>query len=337
MHPMERDASARATHLEAATGKFLVTTIERKQMSKTTNFKRIALVAVAALGMGVLSSVPSQAAVSNLTVTATNGSAILGSKLDTGTAAIISVAGLATVGNGDSITVTFINKGAQPATVVPRMAFLDTATGNASQVTRVQDTVSSNPALAASAASRVTTTMAVADSITASAAGFGVDHPAAAGYMGARFVVQLESTTASRSTSGTYSYTAIATSYVNGAVVTTATADFTITIAALSTESKVANAGNSSVTVSSTAGGSTDEALSLDATVSTTNTEAGYITVRLRNAAGSTSALGGAARESVTITIDKGQVGTTTNRGRSVTLKYDNSDYVGCFQTRSSN
>ena len=44
-------------------------------MSTTTNFKRIALVAVAALGMGVLSSVPSQAtfqgvAGSRVTVTA---------------------------------------------------------------------------------------------------------------------------------------------------------------------------------------------------------------------------------------------------------------------------
>ena len=57
----ERDASARATHLEAATRKFLVTTNERKQMSTTTNFKRIALVAVAALGLGVLSSVPAVA------------------------------------------------------------------------------------------------------------------------------------------------------------------------------------------------------------------------------------------------------------------------------------
>ena len=58
----ERDASARATHLKAASRKYLETTIERKQMSTTTNFKRIALVAVAALGLGVLSSVPSQAA-----------------------------------------------------------------------------------------------------------------------------------------------------------------------------------------------------------------------------------------------------------------------------------
>ena len=66
----ERDASARATHLEAATRKFLVTTNERKYMSTKTNFKRIALVAVAALGMGVLSSAPSQATPIGTTITA---------------------------------------------------------------------------------------------------------------------------------------------------------------------------------------------------------------------------------------------------------------------------
>jgi hypothetical protein len=69
----ERDASARATHLKAASRKYLETTIERKQMSTTTNFKRIALVAVAALGLGVLSSVPSQATINAdlLTLSAT--------------------------------------------------------------------------------------------------------------------------------------------------------------------------------------------------------------------------------------------------------------------------
>ena len=65
----ERDASARATHLEAAFEKYSKTTIERKQMSTTTNFKRIALVAVASLGLGVLSSVPSNAAINADSVT----------------------------------------------------------------------------------------------------------------------------------------------------------------------------------------------------------------------------------------------------------------------------
>ena len=89
----ERDASARATHLKAATGKFLVTTNERKQMSTTTNFKRIALVAVAALGLGVLSSVPSQAAVANLTVTAVNGTSSFESS-DSRTAGTLTITGL---------------------------------------------------------------------------------------------------------------------------------------------------------------------------------------------------------------------------------------------------
>jgi trimeric autotransporter adhesin len=45
-------------------------TIERKHMSTKTTFKRIALVAVAALGFGVLSVAPSQATADDLTITA---------------------------------------------------------------------------------------------------------------------------------------------------------------------------------------------------------------------------------------------------------------------------
>ena len=108
----ERDASARATHLEAATRKFLVTTNERKQMSTTTNFKRVALVAVAALSLGVLSAVPSQAVASGVTITATNASLTLDSgsttavDQDSTTAATIDVRGLVSSDN-DTLSVTF--------------------------------------------------------------------------------------------------------------------------------------------------------------------------------------------------------------------------------------
>ncbi len=93
--------SARATHLEAATRKFLVTTIERKQMSSKTNFKRIALVAVAALGLGVLSSVPSQAVTASDTWTITAGTqSTAGTRVtDSGTAS--------------SATFTYISSAAQ--------------------------------------------------------------------------------------------------------------------------------------------------------------------------------------------------------------------------------
>jgi hypothetical protein len=55
-------------------------TIERKQMSTKTTYKRIALVAVAALGFGVLSVVPSNATASavDFTVSAATASQLTG-------------------------------------------------------------------------------------------------------------------------------------------------------------------------------------------------------------------------------------------------------------------
>ena len=54
----KRDASARATHLKAESWKFQSSTIERKQMSTKTSFKRIALVATSALAIAGFSAVP---------------------------------------------------------------------------------------------------------------------------------------------------------------------------------------------------------------------------------------------------------------------------------------
>jgi len=67
-----------------------VTTIERKQMSNKTTFKRISLAMVAALGFGVLSSGPTQAEVSGETLTAT--------------------ASATTIAVGDSVTVTVVGE-----------------------------------------------------------------------------------------------------------------------------------------------------------------------------------------------------------------------------------
>ena len=126
----ERDASARATHLEAATRKFLVSTNERKQMSSKTNFKRIALVAAAALGIGVLSAIPSSATVSDLTVTVANGTSTIysgttGGTSDTRTAALITVTGLFD-NDGDSITVQAAAKSIP--TDASRVAYLASVT-----------------------------------------------------------------------------------------------------------------------------------------------------------------------------------------------------------------
>ncbi len=69
IHGGEFDESARAIHredglktIQAESGIVLESTIERKQMSTKTTFKRIALVTVAALGFGVLATAPSNGA-----------------------------------------------------------------------------------------------------------------------------------------------------------------------------------------------------------------------------------------------------------------------------------
>jgi hypothetical protein len=91
IHGRECGAVARALRhkievnpLSAADKKVLSTTNERKVMSKTTFFKRIALTAVAALGFGMLSVAPSQSAVTAHTLTIDNAADAL--TLEGGTA-----------------------------------------------------------------------------------------------------------------------------------------------------------------------------------------------------------------------------------------------------------
>jgi len=76
IHGGECGAVARALHhevenfsLPAVKGKVSFTTIERKEMSRTTFFKRIALTAIASLGFGMISILPASAAVTAHTLT----------------------------------------------------------------------------------------------------------------------------------------------------------------------------------------------------------------------------------------------------------------------------
>ncbi|CAN1485564.1 hypothetical protein MCEZE9_00072 [Candidatus Nanopelagicaceae bacterium] len=198
-------------------------------MSTKTTFKRIALVAVAALGLGVLSVAPSSASVANLSLTVTNGTAANG-KSDSSTAATISVAGLVDVGAGDSITVTFIAKDITANTsAIARMSYMDTTTGSSSS------TLVSTSRGAYAAATKWGSTNGV-ESITASSAPMVV-FSGSAGYIGAKFGVQLESKTAGLDTAGVFTYTALVSSYAGATLVSSTSADFTITIAALASAS----------------------------------------------------------------------------------------------------
>jgi hypothetical protein len=139
-------------------------------------------------------------------------------------------------------------------------------------------------------------------------------------YVNSSFFAYQESSTGTDRIAGTYVYTLIVTPMpgAGASAGTPQTIDLTITIAALASSSLVANASFSSAFISTAGAASADVAVSVLATSS--DTPRGYLTVKLRNASGVTD--GTAARESVTITTTIGQVGTTSNRGRSVVLAY---------------
>jgi len=281
-------------------------------MSTTTNFMRIALVAVAALGMGVLSSVPSQAAFSGtagsqLTITVANGTGSLtGSASDSTTAGTVTVNGLALLST-DSYTVTAAIKSVPATTtlaVAPELLFtLVDTTSSTSNVT-----VTGNNA----GAIHNTAMNTSSDSRTTVSAKAGADNS----YVVSKFYAFQESTTAKTRVAGTYTYTLIVTPRTAaGGAGTAQTADITITIAAAASDSLVASAATSTAYISTATGATSDVPVSALATAS--DTPRGYIRVTLLNAASGT-----AARESVTITTTVGSVGTAENRGRSVVLKY---------------
>jgi hypothetical protein len=298
----ERDASARATHLEAATRKFLVATIERKYMSTKTNFKRIALVAVAALGLGVLSSVPSNAAWSgtagaSLTLTVTNGTAgLTGARSDSTTAGTFGVRGLA-LANTDSIGVAIINK-TKPALAVdfptPLFMLVDTGTSTAGLVAPVGKipTVTSGQVVAGTLDRALTRYSDTATAVSLAAV-------SATGYVEGNFLVYLDSSTSSTRVAGTYTYTIVATPATSLGGTTPGTAqtiDISFVVAAAASASTTVDAAKTTAFLAGTLAAATaDAAVSAVATAS--GTPAAYLSVRTYN---DSSAF---APESITVTL----------------------------------
>jgi len=142
IHGGECGAVARALHHEA--GNFSLpavrknvffTTQERKQMSKKTYFKRIALAVVIALGFGALSSAPVSAAINSdtLTASAATGTATIGGS-DTATAATVTVSFLTTSG-ADSMSVTAsLVSGPATNTTLPNLQLVETTSAVVSTI-----------------------------------------------------------------------------------------------------------------------------------------------------------------------------------------------------------
>ena len=292
-------------------------------MSTKTTFKRIALVAVAALGLGVLSVAPSQATVSTPTVTTANGTSTTASNYDSTTAATVAVTAL--MDAGDSITVTVLQKSAPTgaAANVAVLRYLD-STSASNTFTGVI-----SRATAGSQLSKLDTAVASANP------GFFI-RTSATGYVGANFRVELDSGAAR--TVGTYTYTVRLRTYDDTATSlnypkNTYDYDVSIVVSATADASDTANAANSTAVMyagtSFVANNTVDSVVTSVATAS--STEVATIRVALKNTAG------GYAQESITASITGagtignaavGGTGATGVSGKSIVVTMTSNNYV---------
>ena len=322
-------------------------------MSTKTNFKRIALVAVAALGLGVLSSAPSQAAIgaSSIVLATTAGTAGLNpataDNTDTATGALVSVQFLSSAAVGvDSVSVTIAAK-SKPSTTV----------GYPKALIYLVDTISSSTSITSV---RMDTRSALSSSQTAdpqqseklgavktTTVGFGVNDsgtaaliatPTANTYSYAQFRLFLD--TATTRATGSYVYTVIATPFESGGNAATAasvkTIDVTVVVGAAGSTVSAAAYSYAAMTQGSTWSGvaasttSVDSAVSVAMTASTT--PRAVVRIGLRTSTNTTT-----AQESVTVNMSVGSSGTTSGVavGKNVTYAYTdavkNTGYLEVF------
>jgi len=311
-------------------------------MSTTTNFKRIALVAVAALGMGLLSSAPSQAAIgsSSIVLTTTAGTAVFdqttANQEDSATGALVTVQFLSSASSSlDSVTIELAAKSKPTVgSTYPKALIQLVDTSNATALTSVRlDTrpaaagaQTSNPQLANAVGAAKESLGATAWAGSDSGTGALVSTPTANTYAGARFRVFLD--TATVRVAGSYVYTVIATPYENSMSATTAsvkTIDVTIVVGAAAAAGTTSAATSFAGMVQASAWGSNIAAAVnyIDSTVSVSssasNTARAVIRVGLRT---SDSLL--TAQESVTVVMSRGSSGNSSNAalGKNVTYAY---------------
>jgi len=284
-------------------------------MSTKTNFKRIALVAITALGLGVLSSVPSQAAVTSLTVTKTDGTSSFALS-DSTTAGYITVAGLMEA--GDCVTVQIVTKSVPTGTVpVPYMSNFDSNTPAGGVSLNVETVVAGPGATAAPA----TPTLLVEGNPTAAnprdtvlaANVIRLYKSSGTHYISQNIGVQLDTNTARLA--GTYTYTMLVKAFgknsanASNAIATqtpdtTLSVDVNIVVAAAASASTTPTATYSYIDLSSNTGagnsaGRSDTTDDVISALATAGTASGSIFVGNRNAANAS----GVAKESITATV----------------------------------
>jgi hypothetical protein len=275
--------------------------------------------------MGVLSSVPSQAApVGPSAASARSGTASIISgtttvSQDSTTAAVVLVNALMTA-QADSLTVSFVAK-ATPAgsTVVARMTYLDT--GTAASTVQVR-TAALN---AGKATDTPLSQNVLTDSVTAGT-NLWMAASGTSGYSAANFMISLDSAQAIAKV-GTYTWTVIVTPYTAGTAGIPVSGDVsTVVTDGTDGTGATAAAGTSTAVISS--GTSYDPAVAgvddvVTAVASSSTSPAGteVATIKLTQL---TSA-GLPARESITVTTNIGNIGLNdgTSRAKSATFMAD--------------
>jgi predicted transglutaminase-like cysteine proteinase len=276
-------------------------------MSTKTTFKRVALVAVAALGFGVVSVAPSSAIISGLTLTVNNGGTgtirygeTAKIDADTSTAASVTVSALHT-SQSDTTTIAFYLKSA-PALATSTKAYLslsDTTT----TYTRVSLGDKGAGSFAGVTRNKHAGFAAATDSVTAGnpmrlVAGYAAGD---IGNIGGTFSLNLDSSTSSGWTSGTYTYTVVATTYSNNGsdvyTVASTSSDVSIVVSKNASQSVAPVASTATAYIAASGTPVADSAVSAVSTADTTVDAVIY--VKIFNAAGEQSGV----QDSITATV----------------------------------
>jgi trimeric autotransporter adhesin len=293
IHGGEFDTSARAMYREGVTSSLRAelrivrgSTIERKQMSTKTTFKRIALVTVAALGFGVLTTVPSQAVVSIDTLTLSSPTAAQNTaETYTATSAVVTLSFAGAVADSMSVTASVTgNTSTQLAQPYLRLVETssavvgDTLTGTSGTPVALNTVTAVNTAVNVNASSDTVRT--VAKFAVYLGLGNATTAPTAAG------VYTIKLTPANRTAGGPLNATA---------------QTLTITVTAAPTLDPVATTATSIITTATDTSSATDVAVTAIKTAGTAaNTKRAVIKVSPLNAAGT------AATDSYTAIIKSG-------------------------------
>ena len=275
-------------------------------MSTTTSIKRIALVAVAALGFGMLSVVPSNAAVvaNTLTIDSATDSITLGE-----TATAVLTHSFVTTSAQDSVTITAIKTSANSATA-GTIQFRPTDSSTSVALDRPVYNYVGTAATAAGLWVASASSSGYPDSLTVSNDNANLS-------INSTFGVNLVNPTAA----GTYTVTFYMQVSTAGAApaVSTSTVTWTVTVAAadntaVGSSTSVLRAGNGAATWGAGTSATTDSAVAV-ARSATRTTPDGIIKITQKNAAGTTLTGGTTPSlfgESMTVTVTGGAAFVTT-------------------------